>query len=223
MRTYAKQFQVDRQDFIDDDLGVFSEVIPAFGRAAMRSLNDLVATTILANTGSFWASASNNYFEGAATNLQASSLATAIKMLRQMQDAEGNLLDLEPAVLLAPVELEITARELLESTEIMRYVASGTDRAPMGNALRGTAGLAVDPRLSNSEFTGYSTTAWWLFSAPENNAVVVGFLDNMQTPTIESFGLNADINRLAYGWRVYHDFGCALGDFRASIKSKGAA
>jgi hypothetical protein len=223
VKTYAKQLQVDRHDFINDDLGVFSEILPSFGKAAARTLNDLVAETILANTGSFFSTDNANYFEGAATNLQASSLATAIQKLRQMEDDEGDLLDLEPEVLYVPPELEVTGRELLESTEVQRYVASGTDRAPMGNALKSTAKLVVDPRLSSTAFTNWSATAWYLFTNPQNAAVIVGFLDGRQNPTIESFGLNHDINRLAYGWRVYHDFGCALADFRAAIKSKGAA
>lgn len=220
---YAKQLQIDRKDVVNDDLNVFADILPSFARAAARTLNGLVATTILANAGTFWGTGNANYFEGSGTNLQASSMATAIQKLRQMKDAEGNLLDLQPATLLVPPELETTGKELLTSTEVQRYVASGTDRAPMGNAFQNAAQLAVEPRLSDSGFTGYSTTAWWLFSDASNASVVVGFLDGREAPVLETFGLDSDINHLAFGFRVYHDFGCALADFRASIKSKGAA
>ncbi|MCI0381303.1 MAG: Mu-like prophage major head subunit gpT family protein [Gemmataceae bacterium] len=220
---FARQLQVDRQDFINDELAVFGEVLPAFGKAAARTLNDLVAETILANAASFWSTANKNYFEGAATSLQASSLATAVQKLRQMKDLENDFLDLEPRVLVVPPELEVTGRELLESTEVQRFVSSGIDRSPMGNALRAVAALAVEPRLSDVAFTGFSTTAWYLFSAAENGAVIVGFLDGRDAPVLESFGLDHDVNVLAYQWRVYHDFGVALADKRASVKSKGAA
>lgn len=221
--TFAKQFQIGRQDIINDDASVFSDVVPGLARASARTLNNLVATKLLANAGSFFATGNKNYFAGATTNLQSSSLATAIQMLRQMKDAEGNLLDLQPSVLLVPPELETTAKELLTSTEVQRYVASGTDRAPMGNAFANVAALAVEPRLSDSGYTGNSAVAWYLFTDASNAAVVVGFLDGQQYPTLETFGLDHDINRLAFGFRVYHDFGCALGDYRAAIKSKGAA
>lgn len=221
VNTYGKQLQVDRRAIVNDDLGVFGEVLPAMGRAAARALNDLVAEVILGNSGSFWATANSNYFEGAATALSATSLATAVKMLRQMTDAEGNLLDLEPRALLVPPELEVTGRELLESTELLRD--GSADRMPTTNVLAKLATLAVEPRLSNSTYTGYSTTAWWLFTSPENAAVIVGFLDGKEAPTLETFGLNHDINTLSYGYRVFFDFGCALADERASIKSKGAA
>lgn len=219
--TFAKMFKIDRRDIINDDASVFSDVVPGLARAAMRSLNSLVSTTLLANAGSFFSTGNANYFEGAATNLQASSLATAIKMLRQMKDAEGNLLDLQPAVLLVPPELEQTALALLNSTEVAR-VATG-DQLPTGNTLKDFAKLAVEPRLSDTAFSGYSLTHWYLFSDAMNAAVVVGFLDGNQSPTLETFGLDHDINTLAFGFRVYFDFGCALADFRAAIRSKGAA
>ena len=219
--TFAKMFSIDRRQIIDDDASVFSDVIPGLARTAMRSLNSLVSTKLLANAGSFFGSSNTNYFDGAATNLQASSLATAIKMLRQMKDAEGNLLDLQPAVLLVPPELEQIALALLHSSEVQR-VATG-DQQPTGNTFKDIAQLAVEPRLSDSSFAGYSLVHWYLFSNAMNSAVIVGFLDGNESPTLETFGLDHDVNTLAFHFRVYHDFGCALADHRAAIRSKGAA
>lgn len=219
--TYARQLQVSRQAFINDDLSAFAEVLPSFGKAAARALNNLVATTILANAGSFWDASNSNYISGSTTNLSAAGLDQGMQKLRQMKDAEGNYLDLTPGCLLVPAILEATGRALLQSDELLRNISSN-DNLPSGNVWKGMAQLAVDPRLGDSSYTGYSTTAWWLF-AEGGESVVVGFLDGQQMPTLESFGLDADINHLAYGFRVYHDFGCALGDERGSIKSKGAA
>ena len=219
--TFAKQFQIDRRDIVNDDASVFSDVVPGLARAAARSLNSLVVTKLLANAGTFFGSGNANYFDGAATNLQASSLATAIKMLRGMADAEGNLLDLAPSVLLVPPELEQTALALINSSEVAR-VSTG-DQLPTGNTFKGVASVVVEPRLSTATFSGYSTVAWYLFSDPRNAAVIVGFLDGMESPTLETFGLDHDINTLSFGFRCYHDYGCALADYRAAIRSKGAA
>ncbi len=196
-------------------------MLPGLARAAARTLNNLVARTLLANAGTFFGVGNVNFFSGAATNLQASSLASAFKMLRQMKDGEGNFLDLQPSVLLVPPELEQTALALLHSSEVAR-VATG-DQLPTGNTFKDIATLAVEPRLSDAAYTGNSAVAWYLFSDAMNVSIVVGFLDGMQSPTLETFGLDADINKLAYGFRVFHDFGCALADHRAAIKSKGAA
>ncbi len=221
VNTFAKILTIDRQTMVNDDASTFSDVIPSMARAAARSLNSLVATTLLANAGTFFGSAHSNYFDGAATNLQASSLATAIQKLRQMKDAEGNLLDLRPAVLLVPPELEQTGLALINSSEVAR-VSTG-DNLPTGNVFKDVATLAVEPRLSDTSFSGYSLTHWYLFSNATNAAVIVGFLDGMESPTIESFGLDHDVNTLALSYRVYFDYGCALADFRAAIRSKGAA
>ena len=219
--TFAKQFGIDRQDIIDDDANVFSDTIPGLARAAARSLNSLVSTTLLNNASSFFGSANNNYFEGAATNLQASSLATAIKMLRQMTDADGSLLDLSPAVLLVPPELEQVALGLVNSSEVARQTATD-GQLPTGNTFKDVATVVVEPRLSTASFTGYSAVAWYLFAAPQNAAVIVGFLNGMENPTLEQFGLDHDVNKLAYSFRCYHDYGVALADHRAAIRSKGA-
>ena len=39
----------------------------------------------------------------------------------------------------------------------------------------------------------------------------------------EYFGLDHQANKLAVTWRVYHDFGAALCDPRAAVRSKGEA
>ena len=140
-----------------------------------------------------------------------------------MKDLAGNLLDLTPAVLLVPPELEHTAKALVTSATMQRYVASGTDQAPMGNPFENVAQVVVEPRLSDSGFTGYSTIAWYLFSDVQNSAIAVGFLDGQEIPALESFGLDSDIDTLGMSFRVFHDFGCALADFRSSIMSKGEA
>lgn len=137
--------------------------------------------------------------------------------------AAGDVLDLQPSALVVPPELEQTAKALVTSATLQRYVASNTDNAPMGNPLVNVAQVVVEPRLSDSDYSGNSATGWYLFSDPLNAGIVVGFLDGNETPTLEQFGLDSDPSSLAYSFRVYHDFGVALADFRAAIKSKGAA
>jgi len=142
----------------------------------------------------------------------------AIALMRTQRDAEGNDLDLKPATLLVGPELEPTARALLESEFIQR-----PEDVPTGNSLRRAVNLEVEPRLNNA--TKYGTAAgarhWYLFAAPSHAPMVVAFLNGLQTPTVEFFGLEQTIERLAVTWRVYHDFGAALVDPRAAVRSKG--
>ncbi|GIW82597.1 MAG: hypothetical protein KatS3mg105_4404 [Gemmatales bacterium] len=224
--TYAKQYKIDRRAIINDDASIFSDVIPGLARAAARTLNDLVAFKILENANSFWSNGNNNFLTGGGSALGSAGLSAAIQMLRDMTDAEGNYLDLEPRVLLVPSDLEETARALLNSDFVERSQAPN-DREPTGNVHRNIAELVVEPRLGNGVTFGDvtqvgSTTAWYLFSDPSNAAVIVAFLNGQQTPIIEPFGLRDDPDHLALQFRVYHDFGVALGDNRAAIKAAGA-
>ncbi len=91
-----------------------------------------------------------------------------------------------------------------------------------GNALKNVVSLEVEPRLSNADrFSGTSTKACCLFAGPQDMPLVFAFLQGRQEPVVEFCGFDADPNVLAATWRVYYDYGCAFGDFRAAYKAKG--
>lgn len=219
--TFAKMLSVDRRDIVNDDLGVFEDASRAYGRMAMRRLSDLVYQVLLANEGGFFSAANNNLITGADAALGIDSLAKAIAFMLTQRDDEGNDLDIRPKTLLVPPELQPAAKAVLES-EFIQQVA---EKQPTGNSMRRVVSPEVEPRLSNSVKFGAaaSTKHWYLFASPSNVPMVVGFLNGKQTPTVEFFGLDQQVNRLAVSWRVYHDFGAAFVDPRAGVRSKGEA
>lgn len=217
--TFGRLLSIDRRDLVNDDLSVFEESAGAMGRAAMRKVSDLAYTALLANAGSFFSEANGNLLSGETSALALASLSAAIQAMRIQRDAEGNDLDIVPTTLLVPPELAETAKGVLESEFIQR-----TAEGPTGNSLRRAVGLEVEPRLSNTtKFAEKaSATHWYLFANPANAAMVVAFLNGKQTPTVEFFGLDQTVERLAVSWRVYFDFGAALCDPRAAVRSVGA-
>lgn len=218
--TFAKMLSIDRRDIINDDLSMFDDTARSLGRAAMRSLSDLVYTVLLANANSFFGTGHANYSEGAGTALASASLATGIAKMLAQRDDEHRDLDIRARTLLVPPELQQTAKELLQSDFIQR----ASNDLPTGNALKNSVSLEVEPRLSNSDrFTGTSAKAWYLFASPQDTALVVAFLQGKQSPTVEFFGFDADPNTLAATWRVFFDYGCALADHRAAYRAKGEA
>jgi len=71
--------------------------------------------------------------------------------------------------------------------------------------------------LSNSRFTGSSATSWYLMpSASEADLVTVAFLNGVQNPTLNQYGLTAD--RLGFTWQVLFDYGAAATD-KYAVKS----
>ncbi|MEX0654661.1 MAG: Mu-like prophage major head subunit gpT family protein [Phycisphaeraceae bacterium] len=219
--TFGKMLSIDRRDIVNDDLSVFDETARTLGRSAMRKISDLVYSVLLANAGSFFSAGNGNYFDGADSALTFDGLAKAITLMLVQRDDEGNDLDLRPRTLLVPPELQTAAKALLES----EYLQQIAEKVPTGNSLRRAVSIEVEPRLSNDAKFGNqaSDRHWYLFSSPAAVPMVVGFLQGQQSPTVEFFGLDHQPNRLAVTWRVYHDFGTALVDPRAAVRSKGEA
>jgi hypothetical protein len=220
-RTYGRLLAITRTMIRNDDLGALSDLPRKLGRGGALKLNDVFWTAFLANTD-FFKSDNNNYFEGAATNLQSSSLKTAVEKFRKQVDADGKPLGAMPKFLLVPPEEEVTADELFFSTNHNTGGAASTAKVPNRNVFAGKYQPVMSAYLSNSSYTGYSTTAWYLLADPEDVPVIeVCFLDGVETPTIESAA--ADFDQLGINLRGYWDFGVAKQDHRGGVKSKGAA
>lgn len=215
--TFAKMLSVTRKTIVNDDLGFISELSPMFGTSAGRSLLDLIWSTILGGqTAGYFATGNLNLAE-AASALAVGTLGAAVSAMRSQRDDAGNDLSIQPTVLVVCPLLETTARALLSSAEIL-----GTS-GPSGNPVKGIVPhLIVEPRLSNStKFSGTSNTQWYLFGAPKDRAVTVGFLNGMQTPTIET--ADTDFNTLGMQMRAFFDFGVALANEKAAYKAVGTA
>ena len=216
--TYGRMLTIDRRDIINDNLSVFEQTARAFGQAARRKVSDLVFETLLSNQGGFFSAAHGNLLTGAGAALGIDGLEQGVALMRTQRDEEGNDLDLKPKVLVVPPELDATARQLLASEYVQRE-----SKGPTGNPLRDIVGLEVEPRLSNAVKYKNKASAkqWFVFAPPSASAVVVAFLNGQQTPNIEFFGVESTPNQLSASWRVYFDFGTALADYRAAVRSNG--
>jgi hypothetical protein len=102
-------------------------------------------------------------------------------------------------------------------------VAGSSDvEKPDINAFAGKYQPLVVPYLSDSNYTGYSTKAWYLFGNPDDvPAFVIAYLSGQERPTIES--ADTDFDTLGLQWRAYADFGAAQAEVKGAVKSKGEA
>lgn len=222
VRTYAKMYSITREDIINDDLGAFDALRDVIGRGAAMKMNDVFWTKFLDNA-TFFTSGNSNYIEGATTNLGTDGvgLSLGVKKFREMRspsaDGQKRIGGPPPTILLVPPELEAVAEALYTARNSAAVKVSET------NIHAGKYRPVVVPWLSDSAYTGYSSTAWYLFRAPNSAMapIVVSFLDGVQTPTVET--ADADFDQLGIQFRGYHDFGVDRFETLAGIKSKGAA
>lgn len=219
--TYGKMFAITRQDQINDDLGALTTMPQRVGRGAALKLLSVGWTAFLDNS-TFFSTGNANYFDGAATNLQSSSLKTAVEKFRKQTDPAGNPLGVMPKFLLVPPELEVTADELYTSTNNNTGGSSTTDKVPNRNTFVGKYAPLTSAYLSNTSFTGYSTTGWYLLADPMDEPVIeIAYLNGQESPTVET--ADSDFNTLGIQMRGVHDFGVRKQSYRGGVKSKGAA
>ena len=230
--TYAKMFALTRTMIINDDLGALDDLRTRLGRGAARKMRRLFWETFIDNS-SFFTSARANYIDGATSNLGTDGvgLQEGITAYRKLKTTDKKKVAKSsprnpamgtvgpPTKLLIPLELEFIADRLYTSDRIV--VAGSTDfEGGDANIHRNKYQPIVVQELSDSDYTGNSQTAWYLFGSVLN-PMVVSFLNGVETPTVES--ADADFNQLGIQLRGYHDFGCDQSEWISGVKSKGAA
>ncbi|MFA5532825.1 MAG: hypothetical protein WDA13_04560 [Candidatus Shapirobacteria bacterium] len=228
LARYAKKNIFDEIQIINDDLDLLTRQPMRMGTRAAALISKLVYTHLLANGAmadgtELFASGHNNLVEGTSYALSkgAAALRKALETFRKQTDKDGQPIDVEPSVLLACPEDEEYARALLRSIKLSEGTTAGLSTANIWGDMGITP--AVESRLSNTNYTGYSTTAWYLAAnAAQMDTVMVAFLNGKQEPTVEIFK-DLGIERFGIGYRVRIDAVAKALDWRGLVKVTGVA
>lgn len=214
--------QIDRQSIINDDLGLLQDAAVALGRGGARAISDEIWRVILLNLDSagnpFFHADNGNLLTGGGSALQFSSLTTALTSMVKQVDVENRVLDFRPRILVCSPENEVAARQLITSTTIARKV-DADDLLPEGNPHNNLT-LAVEARISNSNFTGFSATKWFEFTTPADGGIVLALLNGQEAPFVETVAPDPSV--LGIVLRAYMDFGVSLSDPKPCLMSDGA-
>lgn len=221
--TYGKRDTFSRKDIINDDLQLLTKTPLRRGMDAARLINDLVYEELMSNPTMddnitlFHATSHANLMTSSA--LSEGNLQSAITKFRQQKGKNKKPVRVVPRFLIVPPELEWTARKLLESINI--YIKGSTDgTAPSANVLNGLLSYIVEESLSNSAFTNYSATTWYLAGNGANNeadTVEVSFLNGNRNPTIRTFNNIPGV--LGIQFEAFIDVVAKALDYRALLKA----
>jgi phage head maturation protease len=213
LATYGKLFSISRQAIINDDLMAFTEIPRKMGRAAARTVGDLVFAIINDNptmsdgAALFHADHDNLASSGAAPS--AISVGAGRTAMRTQKDGKATL-NIPPSFFLVPAALEDTAQVLMVSETDPSKTNS---RIP--NPVRNAAEVIVDARLDAA-----STTAWYLLADPNRfDTIEVGYLDGVAAPFLDSQE-GWTIDGVEYKVRI--DAAAAPLEFRTLYKNAGA-
>lgn len=218
LATYGNIFSITRQAIINDDLTQLSTIPVAMGRSAARTVGNLVYLELVSN-GKF--TDGKPLFDQAHNNLIASAmdmsgLSAARKAMRLQTDANGDPLNITPAFIIVPAELEDAAnRALLSSSSLFQIDGSGAMNQNPGiiNVVKDMGQIIVEPRLDKA-----NNKEWYVAAAQGMDTIEVAYLDGVDTPYLEQQeGFEVD----GMAWKVRIDAGVAALDWRGLVKSSG--
>lgn len=166
--------EVDRNDILDDNLGVYTPIVASMGVQAKlwpdyRCAEVLqLGTSLTAFDGQAFFSTSHpkNIDDSAAgtysnlyagTALTAANYNTVRSAMLSYVGRDGKTLNVRPNLLVVPPQLEQTARQILNADFIAPAAALGMNAANVvqTNTLKGSAELLVVPQLSNEPGVWY--------------------------------------------------------------------
>jgi len=181
LATYGEMFSITRQAIINDDMSVFTRIPQRMGRAAIRTVGNLVYAVLTGNPtmsdGKALFHADHKNLAGAGAAPSTATLDAMRVAMATQKDRSGNsvALNIRPTYLLVPVALEGATKVVVES----EFDPSKTQRVP--NSVRGIAEVISDARLDAA-----SAAAWYAAAnAAATDTIEVAYLDGVQSPTLE--------------------------------------
>ena len=214
IKSYGARFAFSRQLLINDDLGVFVddlrdmvEQVAIFQNRHVYNLLERIneyKDYVMEDGKPVFDASHKNYDEtGASLSIDTLSAART-KMMRQ-KDFDGKQLRIIPKHLIVPPELEVAARQLLNSTADISAKNAG-----VVNPVKGLYNIITDMELTD-------TKAWYL-AAPKKT-IKVGYLQGTgRRPIVEEVN-RSNINGIEY--ELVFDFGLVVEDYRGLYKNNG--
>jgi hypothetical protein len=202
VEKYGTRFPLTWEMLVNDDLDAFRDAPQRLATAA-RETEDIVAVkSLVAADGN---GVNTNFFKSANGNaptalpLTDANLEAALTTISTKRDGDNRPIILAGAILMVPPALEMTARRILQATEIRR--TSGSVTTIEENFLAGVVRLVVNPWLSVVNTGSKSATTWYVLPDPNAGrpAVVQAFLRGNETPDLR---VKADAGNRAGGGAI---------------------
>jgi len=246
VKKYGRRVPFFWEVFINDDLDGLRSTPERIAKAARMSeerfVTDLYAAVAGPDATFFSVGNANLVPAGASSALSISSLTTAFTMLWKQVDKDGNPIFTGRVRLVVPPALQVTARNIMNTTQILVAAGSGSatvDQLTVNNWVPAQIDeLVVNPWLPIITTTGtFKDTAWYLFADPGvgRPAMEMGFLRGNEAPAlfvkssnamrIGGGGLTAaedgDFDTDGIAYKVRHCFGGTLMEPKAAVGSFG--
>jgi hypothetical protein len=211
--SYGRILNITRKTIINDDLGAFTRVPELMGRKAATLEGDIVWALITANgnmaDGNAVFSTQHANYTGTGTAISADSVGVGAAMMTVQTGLEGDVLNIRPEYLAAPVGKQLIVERLLLTPN---YPDAQSNVVP--ESVRKLKPI-IEPRLDAS-----SSTKWYMFAGPgQVDTIEYSYLAGQEGMRFETeMGFEVDGVRM----KAAHDFGAGVIDYRGMYENAGA-
>lgn len=212
LATYGKTLAVTRQLIVNDDLGAFEQIATKFGQGAAETEAKILVGLFEANAGAGINMADGNpLFHTSRDNIltpaaiDPTSVAEAFAKMRRFKGLGGETINVTPAYLIVPPELEAEALQVVADF----YPALTTDVNPFSRRLE----VLVEPRFSDDG-------RWYVSAAAGRpDTLLYAYLAGERGVQIAS-RVGFDVDGMEFRARL--DFGGGFADWRGMVTNAGA-
>jgi hypothetical protein len=209
LATYARIVAVTRQTIINDDMGAFTRMPEAFGRAAADLESDVVWGVVIdnaamADTIALFHADHGNLLTGAAISID--SMGKARAAMRAQKNLAKRPINVSPKFLLVPVALETLAEQYVTATTVV--AAKSSDANPFA----GKTQVLAEPRLDAA-----SASNWYMAADPAQiDTIEYSYLEGSEGVYLETrVGWDVDGIEL----KARDDFAAKAIDWRGLVKN----
>lgn len=206
--TYGHMFSLTRQAIINDDMGALQQLPAIYGAAARRMINKMVYKMLQSNPKVEGAQLFHaDHKNLCAEDISIEGLAKMKAAMAKQKNIKGaEYLNIQPAFIICPVELEVQAAQLISS--VVDPTKANATPNPFANKMT----VISEPELEDAK-------AFYLAAAAGIAPTIeVTSLNGNLTPTMERA---EQFDTLGIKWRIYMDVGVNLLDYRGIQKSTG--
>lgn len=216
--TYAKQFSMTRQAFINDDVGFITRVPGLYATAAKKTIDKQVYKILFDNAVIFdgkqlFSDDHKNLIKTGSKPSQ-TSIQEIILQMQKQTDQFGDPIYITPHTLVVPVGYEFDLAVILHSAQVVG--SSNNDINPLYNY---PIQIVQSPVLN--ALAGEEACPWFMLADQTSaRGIQVDYLNGQETPTVrrmEAPGV------LGFTWDIWLDWGISVRDYRGIAKNLGVA
>lgn len=189
-KKYAKGAKLSFEMMMNDDLGAFEDIPDRLGRGGARTIARFATGLYVDSTGphaSLYTGGNANIVTGNPA-LSITALGTAWNQLMAQTDEDGEPIVIESVILVVPPALEITARNIVNATQILMTNTGGISGQEMAvnNWFGSRFSVVVDPYIPIIASSANGNTSWFLFGSPSlgRPALEMGFVRGFAEPQL---------------------------------------